>query len=376
MHSLSSLLRNVPPFWKLQIGGWLAFYVALVVPKAAWDGLTTALLKEGPTVVLGFLLTTALWPLWRRLFRRGVPTWQLLTYSAVAAYLGSFVWNLGYHVIYQGWLVPTFDFPARIIEKPGIFFFQSVYNAPLLFAWSLLYFGIKHHQALQLERERSLRAEASAHEARLQALRYQLNPHFLFNTLNAISTLVLERRTEEASTMLTRLSEFLRTTLEGSDGHQILLAEELEFARRYLEIEQVRFGERLRFRFEVEPEVLGVPVPAMILQPLVENAVRHGISPTKAGGLIEIAARLDGAALRLRVQDDGSGGREGADETGFGIGLANTRLRLAQVYGTAAKLELEARAGAGFTVHLLLPVADEELRPYAETADRQAAGAA
>ena len=129
-----------------------------------------------------------------------------------------------------------------------------MYNAFTMLAWSVLYIGIRYYAALQAERERSLAAEAAAHQAQLEALRYQINPHFLFNALNAVSTLVTERRNDEASRMLARVSDFLRLTLTAPVRDEVALADEIDYVRQYLEIERVRFGERLRTEFDVAPD--------------------------------------------------------------------------------------------------------------------------
>src|SRR5262249_18784247 len=152
-----------------------------------------------------------------------------------------------------------------------------MYDGFVLLAWCLLYSAITNWMQLEDQRERAIRAEGMAQAARLQALQSQLEPHFLFNTLNAISTLVVDGRTADAARMITRLSDFLRLTLETTDTPEISLAEELEFARRYLDIEQVRFGSRLRVIIDAQPDAMGGMVPALVLQPLIENAVKHGV---------------------------------------------------------------------------------------------------
>ncbi|HET9982938.1 MAG TPA: histidine kinase [Longimicrobiales bacterium] len=224
-----------------------------------------------------------------------------------------------------------------------------------LLAWGALCFGVQYRQALRAERERAARAEARAHEARLEALRYQLNPHFLLNALNAVSTLVADARNDEARRMIARLGDFLRLTLEGGATAEVPLAEELEFASRYLDIERIRFGDRLTVRIEVEPEALAVRVPALLLQPLVENAVRHGIAPQAAGGQVTIEARCLGELLYLRVSDDGPGLSEASRPAGRGVGLSNTRSRLLQLYGPAHRFELERPLGGGLSVLMAIP---------------------
>jgi len=203
-------------------------------------------------------------------------------------------------------------------------------------------------------KDRELKAtqlEARLAQAQLQLLKMQLQPHFLFNTLHAISALV-HKDAEGADRMISRLSEFLRLTLDSAGLQEIELKGELESLDKYLEIEQVRFGDRLTVHRSVDAETLDLLVPNLILQPLVENAVRHSIAPRAAGGRIEIRARRQGTALVLEVEDDGSGAPAEIVE---GVGLANTRARLEQLYGAAQSMEIHADGGAGFRVKLTLP---------------------
>ena len=167
--------------------------------------------------------------------------------------------------------------------------------------------------------------------------------------------------------MISRLSEFLRLTLEGSDAQEVALAEEIEFVRRYLEIEQIRFGERLGVRIEVEPDALPIPVPAMILQPIIENAIRHGVAPRKTGGEVMIRAYRRNGMLRIHVADDGPG-LGSAIPAGRGIGITNTRARLAQLYSCEAGIELGCADSGGLEVTLTLPVRQEpSLQPALAT---------
>lgn len=205
-------------------------------------------------------------------------------------------------------------------------------------------------------RERELHTaelETRLTEARMQALQMQLNPHFLFNTLNAISTLV-HKDADAADRMIGQLSELLRYTLESTDAQEVSLRQELDFLGRYLEIQKVRFGERLTVRHEIAPETLDVLVPNLILQPLVENAIEHGISPhARPGEIVLRAARQDGR-LELQVQDNGGGLPKGKsiEES---VGLGNTRARLQQLYGGQQQLELRNADKGGMNVKIIVP---------------------
>jgi two-component system, LytTR family, sensor kinase len=204
-------------------------------------------------------------------------------------------------------------------------------------------------------RERQLRAaqlEARLGEARLAALRLQLNPHFLFNTLNSISALMYTD-VDAADAMMQKLGDLLRLSLEEGRGPEIPLREELALVERYLDIERVRFDDRLHVRFDVEEAALEGRVPAFALQPLVENAVRHAITPRPEGGCVEIAARRVDDDLQVSVTDDGPGLPEGRLVTG--VGLANTRARLDQLYGKADALALVPLKGRGLRVLLTIP---------------------
>jgi sensor histidine kinase YesM len=204
--------------------------------------------------------------------------------------------------------------------------------------------------------ERELRAselEKRLAEARLQALQMQLNPHFLFNTLHAISSL-MHRDIDAADRMIVRLSDLLRSALENVGIQEVQLREELAFLDSYLEIEQTRFGDRLTLRREIDPETLDALVPNLVLQPLMENAIRHGIEPRAQPGLIGLRARRENGMLHLQVFDNGNG--IAAPQTfEEGIGLSNTRARLQQLYGNAQRLELANSPQGGLVVSVRIP---------------------
>jgi LytS/YehU family sensor histidine kinase len=204
---------------------------------------------------------------------------------------------------------------------------------------------------------RSLRLEAQLSQAQLQALKMQLHPHFLFNTLHSISAL-LNKQPEAARTMITRLGDFLRLTLENSGTQEVTLRKEMEFLRCYLEIERVRFQDRLMTRMDVSPPALDAKVPNLILQPIVENAIRHGIAPRSTPGLIEILAKPQNGTLRIQIRDNGPG--LPADRTSEkiftkGLGLANTERRLDRLYGAAHRFDLVNDPEGGLIVTLEIP---------------------
>jgi two-component system LytT family sensor kinase len=242
---------------------------------------------------------------------------------------------------FAGWVFTTLPF--------GV----GVYFALLGIEHSLFYFA----QARERETQAAQLAAQLA-EARLGALRMQLNPHFLFNSLNAITVLVRDRNTAAASRMLELLSGVLREVLRAGETHETTLAAELEFLERYLEIEHVRFSDRLRPRIEADPAIAGAALPRFLLLPLVENALRHGIARRADAGVLAVSARREGADLVLTVRDDGPGMAPGAGWGG--VGLANTRARLAALYGERASLEIANAEGGGVAATVRLPYHEAE----------------
>jgi signal transduction histidine kinase len=205
------------------------------------------------------------------------------------------------------------------------------------------------------EREaQSARLTAQLAEARLGALRMQLNPHFLFNSLNAIGVLVRDQHTAAASRMLELLGDVLHSVLRSDARHEIPLSEEIQFLEQYLAIEQVRFSDRLRVSWSIDERLRSAAIPGLILQPLVENALRHGIAKRSDVGSIEVRAQLDGDRVVLSVTDNGPGITQADGET-EGVGLANTRERLRTMYGDSAALTLEPRSGGGTVATIRLP---------------------
>lgn len=243
--------------------------------------------------------------------------------------------------------------------------FQPVFLSSFAW-WSLVYwsfllasYAFHFHERYQEGVLRASQLEAQLAQSELQALKMQLHPHFLFNTLHSISALMHEN-VELADKMVARLGEFLRMTLRNSGASEITLEEEVKFLECYLDIERIRFEDRLTVSFEIEPSVLAVRVPNLIMQPIVENAIRHGIAPRAGPARLAIRARRRSDSLLLEVEDNGPGLSEASDRTGNeaagGLGLRNTRGRLERFYGSPERLQLENLPSGGLLVTLRIPL--------------------
>ncbi len=266
-----------------------------------------------------------------------------------AAYIVTTSWLLAGERSVQTGEILTFSF---LVKKLAIHY--CVMN--LMMYWIVVFGHLGWHY-YQRFRERELQTaelRRQLTEAKLEALRMQLNPHFLFNTLHAISALIHENP-EAADRVVARLSELLRLSLDQSKPQEVPLCEEIGFLDRYLEIEQTRFSDRLEVQKQIESSVNDALVPYLILQPLVENAIRHGIEPREESGRISIQARRNNGTLELRVTDNGPGLGAGQAAPAEGIGLSNTRSRLSHLYGKDYRFELHNADGGGLEARIDLP---------------------
>jgi signal transduction histidine kinase len=265
-----------------------------------------------------------------------------LAYMVLRAWIGQAQnWAGGQPVAFAEAFVP-------LLAKT--FHFNLLVYWVIIAVWHALDYYRRYH-----ERElRTSELEKRLAQAKLQALQMQLNPHFLFNTLHAISSL-MHKDVEAADSMITRLSDLLRYALESSDEQEVPLRRELKFLESYLQIEQTRFGDRLRVRKDIAPDTLDVQVPNLVLQPLVENAIKHGIAPKATAGLIELSARQENGRLVLEVHDNGVGLPEGGPPED-GVGLSNTRARLAHLYGEDHAFELRNAENGGLVVRVEIPL--------------------
>ncbi|MEM7584539.1 MAG: histidine kinase [Acidobacteriota bacterium] len=254
--------------------------------------------------------------------------------------------------------VDRYSFLASLVRSLASWFHVDL----LLYGSGLaLGYGLSGYRSARASELRESQLETELARAQLETLRLQIQPHFLFNTLNSVASLVRRKRNDRALEMLLGLSELLRSTLDRSQQLRIPLAEELDFISRYVELQRARFADRLTVHYDVAEECLEQPVPNFLLQPLVENAIRHGISQRAAPGSLQIHARLEGGRLYIEVADDGIGlpaGFDAAEQQG--VGLSNTRSRLQQLYGERASLTVDKRTNGGTQAVVVLPA---ELAP-------------
>lgn len=336
-----------PTFWTVQIASWICFYLwgsILLLPFLRQPGAL-----RGTTVffITLFTVSSLLRPVCRSLMRHA--------FSWIALEMRAFVWSL-LAGIPAGYVIQRMTSLHHPLSWTG-WLTTSVESTFNLFVWCSLYFSIKLWQQSIRERQRLLRAEAEVRDARLSALRYQLNPHFLFNSLNAVSTLVLEGNPPAATRMLAQIGEFLRTILDNEAAPETPLSQEIAFAEQYLAIEQTRLGSRLRVNMAISPETLDALVPSMLLQPLIENAVWHGVAPVIEGGTIRIESKLQGTQLQIKVQNSGPARSRlaSANEPANGIGISNTAERLRTLYSADHKFVLQWPETGGCEVTVELP---------------------
>jgi two-component system, LytTR family, sensor kinase len=248
----------------------------------------------------------------------------------------------------------------QLKDQLGLSFWQEIADISVthyffLIAWASLYVAIGYAREVREAERKTSRFAQAAQDAELRSLRYQVNPHFLFNTLNSLSSLVITSKPKEAEAMIQNLSNFYRTSLSSDPLEDVTLEEEVDLQRLYLEIEGVRYPKRLRTVIDIAPDLMNQHVPALILQPLVENAIKYGVSRTTRPVTISITARSDGDNMVISVRDDGDPISSG-QIMGNGIGLANVRDRLEARYKSAAHLDTQTLSEGGFIADLTLPL--------------------
>ena len=357
-------------FWQLQAAGWGGAMLLRAMSSLANAQPLSFLVPVLIATITGFSISLILSVVYRNLInRRPLVTW------GVTALLLPFAVSL--YAFIDSWVIGLYR-PGSDTSFTQLFLGVFYLDLTLLGAWSALYYAINFFLQVEEQNDQLLRLENQATSAQLAMLRYQLNPHFLFNTLNSISTLVLLKQTEPANAMLSRLSSFLRYTLTNEPAGRVTLAQEIETLKLYLDIERMRFEDRLRTRFDIADEAREALLPSLLLQPLVENAIKYAVTPLEEGAEITVSAQLIGPVLRITVSDTGPGLQSAPDpirldptrlsavnaDTGdpvsTGVGLANIRDRLAQAYGEEQRFDIQDAPEGGFAVVIELPLERRE----------------
>lgn len=341
-------------FWNLHSAGWGGAALVRSASTIANGQPFSALVPVLISAVTGFSVSLILSVVFRNVIdRRPLLTWGVTGVSVIFATL--------IYAYIDVWVLQTIREGADETPFAQLMVGAIFINGVLLVAWSALYYAINYFVRAEEQADQLLRLEAAATSAQLTMLRYQLNPHFLFNTLNSISTLVLLKQTEQANAMLSRLSSFLRFTLINETTAKVTLEKEVETLKLYLDIEKMRFEERLRTEFDIEDSVKDALVPSLLLQPLVENAIKYAVTPQEEGADISINARRIGDRVRIIVSDSGPGLQSSIPDPKLstGVGMANTRERLLQAYGDEQRFDSYTRSGGGFEVVIEIPYQTE-----------------
>ena len=345
-------------FWMLQSIGWGGYFLLRTLSGVANAMGWSFVLHTALLTATGYSITLLMAAAYRRLIRmRPIYTW-------VGSIAIVFIAAAGFSAI-ETWSHATFVNPG--MRPEGIRFLGAILlTVTLLIAWSALYYSINFYLMLEEQSDRLLRLESQASNAQLAMLRYQLNPHFLFNTLNSISTLVLLKQTDRANAMLSRLSSFLRYTLVNESTGLVTVAQEIETLKLYLEIEKMRFEDRLRPHFHIDPSCNRALLPSLLLQPLIENGIKYAVTPQEEGADISLEVKRNVDRVLITVSDTGPGAdahyKKRADES-TGVGLANIRDRLAQAYGDKHRFETQSEITGGFRVFIDIPYQIEAEEP-------------
>ncbi|MBC7986036.1 MAG: histidine kinase [Sphingomonadaceae bacterium] len=347
-------------FWTLQSAGWSGYFILRALGGIANNMGPLYILPTAVATATGYCLTLLMAVAYRNLItRRPQVTWGgSVAIVAVASGIFSIIEVWAFAALFRGGEMPA-----------GLQFLGAILlDVTLLLAWSGLYYGINFYLLIEEQNDQLLRLETQSSNAQLAMLRYQLNPHFLFNTLNSISTLVLLKQTERANAMLSRLSSFLRYTLANEPTARVPLSQEVETLKLYLEIERMRFEDRLRPSFDIDPRVARARLPSLLLQPLVENAIKYAVTPQEEGAEITVAAhQTAGNRVRITVSDTGPGLNAGTPPriASTGVGLANIQDRLAQAFGEDHRFETGSNEAGGFCVEIEIPFELEQAKEAA-----------
>ncbi|MES2337760.1 MAG: histidine kinase [Pseudomonadota bacterium] len=333
----------------LQAAGWSGYLILRTAAGISNSFSVEAILTYIIEAIVGYCLTLLLSTLYGYYRRR--PRLMAIALTILTLFAATTVYAV----------IQAFNFSFIRTGEPGISWAlvigSSFLSFTMLAGWTALYFGINWYLIVEEQVDRMHLLEAEASSAQLAMLRYQLNPHFLFNTLNSISTLVLLKETQRANAMLSRLAAFLRYTLANEPTAHVTVAQEVETLKLYLDIEKMRFEKRLRTEFDIDARVEKARLPSLLLQPLVENAIKYAVTPQEDGADIAVAARLIGERVQITVSDTGPGliAAPKRPTLSTGVGLTNIRERLAQAYGPDHRFSIRALPQRGFAVEIEIP---------------------
>lgn len=348
------LAKSRNRFWISQLLVWVLYGIAsslvrLTYTHHDYDGPDTIIIVIN--TMLGFGISSLLGYFYHFLSLRQAG--RILLVAVVASISSAFIWTFS-----NNWIYSLID-PVRWQDAHFSIYLVGVLNASfILLCWSAGYFSIKYYNQALDQRQAMSELKVQAQQAKLQMLRYQVNPHFMFNTLASISALIRDGENEAADEMLGRMGDLLRVTLKSSPVDMVTLAEELDTLDMYIQIEKVRFQDRLQYKCEADEPSKAVLVPSLILQPLVENSIKHVVACSQEGGEIDLSIRVTGNRLAIELTDSGKAGDQPAEQTGFNstkLGLKNVQRRLKNIYADDYAFSANGSVTGGFSIKMDLP---------------------
>ncbi len=353
MNFIEYLIKHPMAFWFNQIGLWLLYGIANLLVRSTYvhhdfDGPPISIVFVN--TLLGFLISSALGYAYRNI-PRSQPG-KVLLLAIVISIVSAIIWT------FTGNLIDSYIDPIRWQDAPFSMYFLGILNSAfILLSWSAGYFSFRYYQLTNEQRLAMSELKHQAQQTQMQMLRYQLNPHFMFNTLTSISALIRDHNNEAADEMVERLGDLLRQSLQSSPIDMVTMEEELATLDMYVQLEKVRFQERLEFSCDRDGACLSVLVPSFLLQPLVENSIKHVIAQNELGGSIHLLVKVEGGRLLIKLTDSGSGDVDVSlkETSSTGIGLQNVEQRLANIYQQDYSFEVSLEATGAFVVNMNLP---------------------
>ncbi len=342
MDGQANVDERLSPFWKLNLAGWAVYGLTVYIsflPVLPAEGSPFRLLEiKGVRVVIGFALSLALRQIYKKLWSKNSSLRLLAPVAVFCSVAFGIAWLSASQA--YAWARDTQAFALHpLVEYTR----EALDYSYVMFGWSACYFGIKYWRDREQQKEHALRADALANQAQIKMLRYQLNPHFLFNALNSIRASI-DEDPQRARHLITEFSEFLRYALSKTDASLVSLREEIEAMESYLAIEKIRFEDRLEILFDIEPDALNCAIPCFLLHPLIDNAIKHGLGQDAVPMTLKITGRANGNHLTVEIANTGRW-RESIGQDDTRIGLDNIRSRLNQIYPRRSSFNVSEDGG-------------------------------